>query len=115
MMYLQYNKLAFHFNFLNEYATLITMENKPVQLTLFVLQMCPFCVRARNYLKELLEEEKYRHIQIKLVDEAKERAYANAHDYYLVPTFYLGSTKLLEGRMTKEDVRSVLDRALEMN
>jgi len=91
------------------------MEKKPIQLTLFILEMCPFCVRAQQYLDELLKEEKYQQIEIKLVDEAIESAFANAHDYYLVPTFYLGSTKILEGRMSKEDVRSVLDQALQMN
>lgn len=85
---------------------------QPVEL--FILQSCPFCIRVREYLDELLREEKYADIQIKLVDEAVEVAYANAHDYYLVPTFYYKDQKILEGRMRKEDVVKVLDRILEM-
>lgn len=83
------------------------------KLTLFILESCPYCIRARNYLSELQSEDpKYLNIQIDLIDERKERALANRYDYYLVPTFYLGQTKLFEGIMTKEDVRKVLEVAL---
>jgi len=83
------------------------------KLTLFILESCPYCIRARQYLAELqTEDPKYLNIQIDLIDERKERALANSYDYYLVPTFYLGKTKLFEGIMTKNDVKAVLDAAL---
>lgn len=83
------------------------------KLTLFVLEFCPYCVRARKYLKELQDEDpKYKSVEIDLIDERQNRALANSYDYYLVPTFYLGKTKLYEGIMTKEDVRNVLETAL---
>jgi glutaredoxin len=83
------------------------------KLDLFILESCPFCIRARQYLQELRQEDpKYQAIEIRLIDERKERALANSYDYYLVPTFYLGQTKLFEGIMTKADVRKVLDLAL---
>ena len=85
---------------------------KRIELELFILEMCPYCIRVKQYLKELLQEEKYSAIVIKEIDERIERDYANAHDYYLVPTFYYQDEKLLEGRMGKEDVRRVLDAAL---
>lgn len=82
-------------------------------LTLFFLESCPYCIRARKYLDELqTEDPKYQAITIQLIDERKERALANSYDYYLVPTFYLGQTKLFEGIMTKADVKAVLDQAL---
>lgn len=83
-----------------------------IELELFVLEMCPYCIRVNQYLDELLQEAKYANISIRKIDERIERDYANAHDYYLVPTFYLKDKKLLEGRMTKEDVRNVLDSVL---
>ena len=86
------------------------------KLTLFHLERCPYCVEARKYLAELqAEDARYRDIVIDLIDERKNKALADAHDYYLVPTFYLGSTKLFEGIMTKADVQAVLDVALEAN
>lgn len=86
------------------------------KLTLFHLERCPYCIEARKYLAELqAEEARYRDIVIDLIDERKNPVVANAHDYYLVPTFYLGSTKLFEGIMTKADVQAVLDAVLEAN
>lgn len=86
------------------------------KLTLFHLERCPYCIEARKYLAELqAEDARYRDIVIDLIDERKNKALADAHDYYLVPTFYLGSTKLFEGIMTKTDVQAVLDAALEAN
>jgi len=86
------------------------------KLTLFHLERCPYCIEARKYLAELQgEDARYRDIVIELIDERKNPTVANAHDYYLVPTFYLGTTKLFEGIMTKADVQAVLDAALEAN
>lgn len=83
------------------------------KLDLFILESCPYCIRARRYLDELIAEDpRYQAIEIHLIDERKERALANSYDYYLVPTFYLGQTKLFEGIMTKADVKAVLDQAL---
>lgn len=83
------------------------------KLTLFHLERCPYCIEARKYLAELqAEEARYRDIVIELIDERLNKALADAHDYYLVPTFYRGSTKLFEGIMTKADVQAVLEAAL---
>ena len=82
------------------------------ELIFFQLKFCPYCIRVHKYLKELLQEERYRSIKIRHVDEKKEAAFADQHDYYLVPTFYLGDTKLFEGIMTKQDVIDVLEKAL---
>lgn len=83
------------------------------KLTLFILETCPYCIRARKYLNELqLDNPAYHAIEIETIDERKQRSLANSYDYYLVPTFYLGQTKLFEGIMTKEDVKKVLDQAL---
>lgn len=85
-----------------------------IELTMFELINCPFCIRARSYLAELLQEDAYKDITVRFIDEAKNRALAAQYDYYLVPTFYKGQIKLLEGRMSKDDVKRVLDQALAM-
>lgn len=83
------------------------------KLTLFHLERCPYCIKARKYLSELqAEDPRYASVTIELIDERKNKALADAHDYYLVPTFYLGSEKLFEGIMTKADVQDVLEKAL---
>jgi glutaredoxin len=81
-------------------------------LTLFYLKFCPYCHQAKQYIEELLLEERYRDIKIDWINEGKEQALAATYDYYYVPTFYLGKTKLHEGAMTKEDVAKVFDTAL---
>ncbi len=83
------------------------------KLTLFHLERCPYCIQARQYLQELqAQDPRYASVTIELIDERKNKALADAHDYYLVPTFYLGSQKLFEGIMTKADVQDVLEKAL---
>jgi glutaredoxin len=83
------------------------------KLTLFHLERCPYCITARKYLAELVQEDpRYAAVTIELIEERQNKALADAHDYYLVPTFYLGSTKLFEGIMTKADVQVVLEAAL---
>ena len=82
------------------------------ELFFFELKNCPYCIRANKYLSELMEDPKYQAINIRKIDEAKERALANQYDYYLVPTFYYQDEKLFEGIMRKEDMQQVLDTVL---
>ena len=82
-------------------------------LTLFYLPHCPHCRLALKCLEELkAEDAAYAAISISMIDEGKEKDFANQFDYYYVPTFYLGDKKLFEGHMEKADVKAVLDRAL---
>lgn len=83
------------------------------ELTMFELKQCPFCIRVRGYLDELLAQERFKDVRIRYIDEAKEPDLANSYDYYLVPTFYQDSRKLMEGRMTRDDVERVLESALK--
>ncbi len=83
-------------------------------LTYFYLPYCPHCRLASHLLENLIREEpKYADVPIRRVDESAERAYANSQPYYLVPSFFLGGKKLFEGHMEEQDVRRVLDEALE--
>lgn len=83
------------------------------ELYYFKLKNCPYCIRANNYLDELLQEDRYQLIKIRHIDERIESDLANSYDYYLVPSFFIGDKKLFEGIMTKEDVRLVLEEVLK--
>lgn len=83
------------------------------ELYYFKLKNCPYCIRVNGYLEELLNEENYKSIRVRHIDESKERELANSYNYYLVPSFFLNNDKLFEGIMDKEDVRKVLDTVIK--
>lgn len=83
---------------------------KPVLL--FVLEGCPYCKRTLKDLAELQKEERFKDIEITMIDEAEQPEYANQFDYYHVPTFYVDGVKRKEGVLTKQDVQDVLEEAI---
>ncbi len=84
------------------------------ELTLFYLEHCPYCLRARQYMAELrAENPKYAQIPVKMVEEWQQRSLASQYDYYYVPCFYIGDEKISEGSIDKAGVQQVLDTALE--
>jgi hypothetical protein len=48
-----------------------------------------------------------------MIEETEEKGYADAHDYYYVPTFYVGGVKIFEGSPRKDDIEAVLRAAVE--
>lgn len=83
------------------------------ELTLFYLKNCPFCKRALQYMDEAKAEyPELRAVGIEMIEESERPEEAGRHDYYYVPTFYLGEEKLHEGGIGKEEVVEVLRRAL---
>jgi len=83
------------------------------KLTLFVLKGCPYCRQAKAWLAELVAENPaYAAVPIEEIEEREQKALADSYDYYYVPTFYMGKTKLHEGAATKEGMRTVLETAL---
>lgn len=82
------------------------------KVELFYLKNCPYCKKAIQYLNELKDEEKYADIDIQFIEESIDVDYANQHDYYYVPTFYIDDVKVFEGAMDKEDVKEVLEKSL---
>jgi len=82
------------------------------ELLYFYLAGCPFCVRATQYLEQLLEEHpEFQAIPIRRIEERREAALANSYDYYRVPCFFLNGEKLHEGAADKEDILRVLEQA----
>ena len=82
------------------------------ELQVFILKNCPYCRKALVYLEELQQEEKFKDIKIKFIDEAIEKDLANSYDYYYVPSFFFNDVKLAEGAVDLNDVRKVLDKVL---
>lgn len=84
------------------------------EITFFMMDVCPYCIKAQKWLDELMNEHpEYKKIPMKVIDERKQPATANKYDYYLVPTFYVDGEKLHEGVATKEKVEYVLKQAME--
>ena len=83
-------------------------------LTMFYLETCPYCKRARGYMQELRDEDpKYKGIDVKMVEERQEKELADSYDYFYVPCYYVGGEKVAEGAIDKEGVKKVFDEALE--
>lgn len=79
----------------------------------FYLENCPHCRRAFKMLDELqAKNPKYSDIEIEFIEESQNVHVANAHDYYLVPTFYVDGVKIHEGVPTMEKIEEVLRKAI---
>lgn len=83
------------------------------QVLYFCLEGCPFCRQADRWMEELVREHpEYASVEIRRVEERREREFASKFDYYYVPSFYLDGVKLHEGVATKAAVESVFQKAL---
>ncbi len=83
------------------------------KITMFTMASCPYCQRARQYMKELCgAHPEYGEIPITLIDEVEQPDLANQYDYYYVPTYYVGQEKVHEGAASKAQVEAVYQKAL---
>jgi len=79
-------------------------------MRLFVLEHCPHCRRARQWIDELCSENPiYQDIDIEIIDEEKNSDLADLYDYYYVPCFFDGDIKLHEGIASKEIIQNIFD------
>ena len=68
------------------------------EILMFILPGCPHCKLALRCQEELLREHpEWQSIPLHIVDESREQAFAEAHDYYYVPTWYVDGEKVFEG------------------
>ncbi len=78
-------------------------------IELVFLPGCPYCVRAKQAVKELQ----------KWINEQEETGYADTHDYYYVPTVYWNDRKFFEAapgdslEKIKAGIRTAFDAAVE--
>ncbi|MBQ7284609.1 MAG: thioredoxin family protein [Oscillospiraceae bacterium] len=85
-----------------------------MKVVMFMLKNCPYCKKADKYIEELCAENpKYSEIEIARIDEKENALHATKYDYFYVPSFYINEVKYHEGAASKEDVKRVLDIALE--
>lgn len=82
-------------------------------ITLFYLEKCPFCKKAMAAIDELKKQDRYKDIEIEMIEESKQPEVADKYDYYYVPTFYIDGRKVHEGGIFPDEVKAVLEQALE--
>lgn len=81
---------------------------------MFVTSWCPHCKKATTLIDQLKDEKpEYKALEIVVIDEEKEKKYADSFDYYRVPTFYVDGQKVHEGVVSMDTVRNVFDKALK--
>ena len=83
------------------------------RITLFYLENCLFCKKARAAIDELKKQDRYKDIEIEMIEESKQPEVADKYDYYYVPTFYIDGRKVHEGGIFPDEVKAVLEQALE--
>lgn len=83
------------------------------ELTLFYLNECPHCQNAFRWQEELFSEHpEYREVPLRLINEKAQAQLADSYDYWLVPTYYIGKTKLHEGVTDKALIEDCFKQAL---
>jgi glutaredoxin len=89
-------------------------------ITMFYLETCGYCDKARRALEELYAQDPaYKKVPLTMIEESREPALADTYDYYAVPSFFDGKTKLFEAHLfmsyeeIRDEVKKVLDFAME--
>ena len=86
------------------------------ELTMFYLNDCGYCMKARQALDELFAENPaYRQIPLTRIEESEQPALADTYDYYAVPSFFIGKDKLFAAHigMRYEDIKAEVRRCLD--
>ena len=91
---------------------------KPIEI--FYLPGCPYCVKAKKAVAELMDENKaYSDVPLRWINEQEEVAYADRHDYYYVPTVYWNDEKVFEAapgnslETIKAGIQAAFEQALK--
>ena len=70
---------------------------RTLKLTVFYLDGCPYCRKAREAVLELKSENpSFEKVDIKWIEENANPEIADAYDYYRVPSIFSGDEKLYE-------------------
>ena len=81
------------------------------KIQLFYLEYCPHCKKTRANV--LLKEDRFKELEIEMIEESVQKELADQYDYYYVPCFYVDGTKIKEGALSMKDVEEVLMMASE--
>lgn len=89
-----------------------TSEKKDNKLYMVITSWCPYCQRSLKWMENMMmEDEKYRDLEIEVIDEEQNPKAASKYTYELVPNFHLNDEKIFEGAATEKDVREVMEKA----
>ena len=86
------------------------------ELTMFYLNDCGYCMKARQALDELFAENPaYRQIPLTRIEESQQPELADRYDYYAVPSFFVDGKKIFEARlfMSYDDIKAGTKAALD--
>lgn len=90
------------------------------EIELFYLSHCPYCIKARKAVDELMAENPaFAGLHVKWIEEDEEPELAASRDYYCVPSLFFQGKKLYEASPAhgydtiKENIRSAFTAALE--
>ena len=86
------------------------------ELTMFYLDDCGYCAKARQALDELFQENPaYAALPLTCIEESREPEFADQYDYYAVPSFFIGKEKLFEAHigMRYEDIKAAVKACLD--
>lgn len=60
------------------------------KITMFYLEECPFCQKAKKAMEELMTENPaYQSLDIEKIEESENVALAENYDYYAVPSLFI--------------------------
>ena len=88
------------------------------KITLFYLEDCPYCHKARRALAELAAEDAaYAAVAVDWIEERRQPEYAGLHgyDYWYVPTIFYQDRKLYEADPAQnyDDIKRSVKAALD--
>ena len=90
------------------------------EIELFYLSHCPYCIKARKAVDELMAENPaFTGLRVKWIEENEEPELAASRDYYCVPSLFFQGKKLYEASPAdgyeeiKENIRAAFTAALE--
>lgn len=83
------------------------------KVLMMVQQGCLHCRRAFELMDQLSKENpQYAQVSVKIVDELQEKEFADALDYWYVPTYFVDGQKVHEGVPSLEKIQAVFEAAL---
>ena len=90
------------------------------KITMFYLEECPFCQKAKKSMDELTEKLLgLQDVDIEKIEESENVALAENYDYYAVPSLFIGKEKCFECTIQddfdsiKANFKRVFDEALK--
>ena len=89
------------------------------EIELFYLSHCPYCIKARKAVDELMAENPaFTGLRVKWIEENEEPELAASRDYYCVPSLFFQGKKLYEASPAegfteiKENIRAAFTAVL---